>query len=403
MKAFLAAALMIWTLCGSAYAVGPITFSDADSTVTVRLQLAAQLQTTWENKDRGDEVDRDNAVYMKVRRLRPVMSVAIPEYRTSFRVHLNASPGAIELLDLQFDFKLNDQFQFRAGQYKIPFTRYRIQSFQRLTFVDWSIVTKYFGAERQQGFSVHNGYERPPKFGYVFGLFNGVNARGSHTTRLATLYGEKVLNRSDLSESHANAEFHPELVGHLSWNSDGVDVRSDTDAKDGALRYSVGSSVAWDLSPTRYEDLAVRAAQELLLKCHRWSLMTVGYVGFEPVDDDFGSRLAFVGGLVQTSYRASDRLEFSARLAHVDIDDKVSDAAYVRGQAIIAGTEEESVVSQYRNAGLLWSETEVTVGCNVYLDEHNLKVQTDVGFTRAERRDGDRTDVVTRVQIQLAF
>jgi hypothetical protein len=81
-------------------------------------------------------------------------------------------------------------YQLRIGQCKVPFTRFRIQSFQRLTFADWPIVTKFFGGERQIGVTLHNGYEDPPVRAYVVGLLSGVNARASHGIGIATVYGE---------------------------------------------------------------------------------------------------------------------------------------------------------------------------------------------------------------------
>jgi len=403
MKIFLIACLIVCVIGQAVAAIGPFEICDPDSSAIVRLQCASQLMTAWESKDQGANSDRESALYMKVRRIRPTLRVSIPEYRTSFRVHFNMAPGSIELMDFHFDVKLTPQMQFRIGQYKIPFTRYRIQSFQRLTFVDWSIVTKYFGAERQFGLSVHNGFEKPPRLGYVIGVFNGVNARASHTTRLASIYGEEIINRSDLSESAPKSEFHPEIAGHFAFSTGGINISSDSDPEGGPLRYSLASSIAWDMDPVAYEELALRGAQEILIKYQHLSLMMTGYVGFTAIDDSYRTRQAFSGILVQSSYRMNERIEFSLRYAYMDIDDFISDDAYDRAQTIIAGTDDEDVISQYEGAGLLFSEQEGTIGFNIYLDDHNFKLQNDFGFTKYERRDGDLTDYLVRSQIQLAF
>ena len=75
-----------------------------------------------------------------------------------FKLHLSTAPPSLELMDYYLNYRAKkEHLQFRFGQYKVPFTRYRIQSFQRLTFVDWSIVTRYFRAERvakQLGFEL---------------------------------------------------------------------------------------------------------------------------------------------------------------------------------------------------------------------------------------------------------
>jgi len=403
LRFLLISAITICMWASTSRAIGPIEISDRDSSAVLRLQLAAQLLTAWESKDNGTGRESDEALYMKARRIRPVMVLTIPKYKTSFRLHLSTAPGSIELMDFYFNTELCSKMSLRVGQYKIPFTRYRIQSFQRLTFADWSIVTKYFGAERQIGFSVHNGYEKPPRFAYAVGVYSGTNARASHATGLATIYGEKVSNPSDLSESAPKIKFHPEIACYLAYNSGGINVRTDSDDKGGGLRYSVASSVAWDLDPTEYEDLALRVAQEFLVKYRHFSFMGAGYLGFTDVDTSLRTRLALSGILVQSAWRATNRYEFSARYAFVDIKDAITDDALSRAQSITANSNDADLISQYKSAGMVAREHEGTVGFNVYLDGHNLKLQNDFGVSRKVRRNENRTDYLLRSQIQLSF
>lgn len=402
MKIPVAAMLITLLLSSSAAAIGPLVLHDADSTAAMRVQFAGQLLTSWESSGRNGDAGNKSDLFMKVRRARPSLRVNLPRYHTSFRLHLNVAPGAIELMDFHFDAKLTHQFQIRAGQFKIPFTRYRIQSFQRLTFVDWSMVTRYFGAERQLGLSFHNGYEQPPQFAYAIGVFSGVNARASHGTRLASLYGEEIINRSDLAGSSPQSSFHPELVGHVAFGSRAIDIRSDSDARGGPLRYSIASSLAWDLDPAEYQDLALRAAQEMLLKCRGLSLMTTVYMGFKAIDGSFRTRKAFSGILAQSAYRLHD-LEVSLRYAYVEADRAVADDAHDRASSIIEDADDNKLVARYGDAGMLLAEHEGTLGINVYVDGHGLKLQNDVGFTKYERRHDDRTVYLIRSQIQLAF
>jgi hypothetical protein len=383
-------------------AVGPFEVHSQDSSTVLRLQLAAQLQSVWESRDTGSAGGRDEALSMKARRIRPSMTLTMPRYRTTFRLHLSTAPGSLELMDLYFDSKPSSRFSIRAGQFKIPFTRYRMQSFQRLTFVDWAIVTKYFGAERQMGLALHNGFEKPPQFGFAAGVFSGVNARASHAIGLASVFGESVPNPSDLSGPAQRTEFHPEVAGHVSYNAHGIEVRSDSDPEGGGFRYSLGVSAAWDLDPVEYRDLALRMAPEVLLKYDHVSFMGVGYAGFIEMGNSYRTRRAMTGLLVQTAWFIGP-YEISLRYARVDIDDDVADAAFARAQEILAGLERGSLFDQYRNAGMVLAEQEGTLGCNVYLDGHGLKWQTDVGLTRQNRRDEDRTDYLIRSQLQLAF
>lgn len=395
------AIVLLW--CSHASAIGPFEITAADSSATLRLQLAVQMLSAWESKDNGDHDNRDQSVSMKARRIRPTITVTIPDYKTRVYLHLSAAPGSIELMDLYFDTRLTKSLSVRAGQYKIPFTRYRIQSFQRLTFVDWSLVTRYFGAERQWGLALHNGYEKPPRYACAIGVFSGVNSRSAHAVGLPSVFGEKVTNPSDLAGTGAKSEFHPEIVGHIAYNAHGIDVSSDSDPVCGDLRYSLASSVAWDLDPTNYQDLALRVAPELLVKYHHVSFMGVTYMGFVDVNGSLRTRQALTGLLVQSAWRFSARYEMSLRFARVDVNHTVADSALARAAAIIDATDDQSVRSQYRNAGTVLSEREGVLGFNVYLDEHNLKLQNDIGFTERERRDGARTDWLIRSQMQLSF
>jgi hypothetical protein len=384
-------------------AIGPFEISSPDSSTTLKIQLAAQLWTAWENKDNGTGREHESTLYMKVRRIRPTLSVSLSEYKTSFKLHLSTAPGSIELMDFYSDTKLSSLINFRFGQYKIPYTRYRIQSFQRLTFVDWAIVTRYFGAERQMGLSVHNGYEKPPRWGYAFGLFSGVNARASHAVGLASIYGEKPVNPSDLSGTARKTEFHPELVGHVSYNANDINVSTDSDAGGGEFRYSIAASAAWDMDPTDFEDMVLRLAPELLCKYRHLSVMSTGFIGFVDMDGSIRTRKAITGFLVQAAYCINRRVELSLRYAAIDIDDKITDEALLRAQAIVADADDDDITTQYKNAGNILGEREGTFGINVYLDGHGLKVQNDIAFTRYQRRDEDRTDWLARSQLQLSF
>jgi hypothetical protein len=384
-------------------AIGPFEIVDPNGKAALKLNLSTQLQMVWENKDNGVGKERDNIAFMRARRIRPALTLSLPKYKTSFRLHLSASPGSIELMDLYSDSKLSSWTNMRIGQYKIPYTRYRIQSFQRLTFVDWAIVTKYFGAERQMGFCVHNGYEKPPRWGYAIGIFNGVNSRASHAIGLSSIFGEKAINPSDLSGSSLKSKFHPELACHISYNGNNIDVSSDSDAEGGGFRYSLASSAAWDIDPTRYEDLAIRAAQEFLIKYRDFSFMGSGYIGLIDIDNSVRTRKAFTGLLSQAAYRLSERVEFSIRYAIVDIDGNLADSALSRARTIMAETDDPSIKSQYKSAGMILGEQEGTLGLNLYLDGHAYKVQNDFGFVRYKRRDENRIDYQVRTQLQLSF
>jgi len=96
-------------------------------------------------------------------------------------------------------------------------------------------------------------------------------------------------------------------------------------------------------------------------------------------------------------------LEISFRCAFVNIEDKIADDAYNRAVSIIESSDDEATVVQYGSAGIVTAETELTIGLNVYLEDHSLKIQSDLGMVRHERRDGNLTDYLIRSQVQIAF
>ncbi len=398
--------------------VGPFELYNADTSSQIRFQFAGQLRVDFESRDQGVDMSRTEQLLMKARRIRPTMTVNLLKPDLSFRLHLSTAPKSLELMDFYFNYAVTRHLQLRCGQYKVPFTRYRIQSFQQLTFVDWAIVTEAFGAERQMGFALHNGYEKPPQWGYALGVFTGVNARASHAVSLPKVYAEETTNPSDLANPASQTKFHPELFLHVSRNGTNIRVQSDTDEEREGFRYSAGVNAAWDLDPTVYQDLTVRLAPELLTKYQGLSVFTAGYAGFAEIGDPANTNLVMVGGLFQTAYRINDRYEISARYAVVDFKDAVINDAYDRAQRLIAeaednlnnSTEKElaqqylsHVMASYEDAGQILREQEVRLGFNIYIISHFLKWQNDLGRLRHTRRDGARTDYVARCQFQLTF
>ncbi len=398
--------------------IGPFEVSNRDSTAQIQLQFAGQLRTQYESKDNGEGKERSNKLFTEARRIRLTLSGKIPARRLAFKLHLSTAPGSLELMDAFFDYRLRPEIQLRFGQYKTPFTRYRIQSFQRLTFADWAIVTKYFGAERQMGLAVHNGYEKPPRWGYAVGIFTGVNARASHAVGLASIYGEATANPSDLTDPGSRAEYHPEIFIHGSFRTDKIDVQSDTDEKRGPFGALVAFNAAWDFDPVYYQDLYLRFAPEVLVKYRGLSFSGIAYGGMVRMPFSQIVRMGMTGLLAQSAYRINRAFEFSARYAVVDLERKLVDDARDRAEDLISAArsayesaeEQElllqdlnNVIARYKNAGQVRREEEVTVGFNIYWAEHALKWQNDAGLLIHARRTETRQDAVIRSQLQLSF
>lgn len=384
--------------------LGPFEIYNADSTSSIRLQFAGQLRLAFNSQDNGSNNSRTNELLMSARRIRLTLKGTIYNPDLSYKLHLSTAPKSLELMDLYFDYKLNTNFQFRFGQYKSPFTRYRIQSFQRLAFVDWALVTKYFGAERQMGLALHNGYENPPNWGYVFGIYTGVNARASHAIGLSKVYGENAVNPSDLADGRATANYHPEFFLHLTYNANNIQATSNSVKEQSRLRYSLGISSAWNIDPTPFHNFAFRLAPEFVMKHNRLSFATIGYAGYSEISGNSKIMLTMTGALFQTAYSFTDNHEISLRYSFVKFNDELTNDAMARALRLIDDSGNElDIIEQYKNAGRISREQELTLGFNVYIIGHSMKWQNDFSWLRHTYIDKVSDDFLARSQFQVTF
>ena len=387
--------------------IGPFSVSSEDGRWSLTPGLALQLRYQLDAREVGEEGDTDG--FVEARRVRPTLRGALLSKELGYYLHLSTAPGSIELMDAYLDYTLRPWLRARAGQWKIPFTRYRTGSFKDLTLVDWPVVTTYFGAERQMGLALHNGYEKPPAgLQYEAGVFTGVNARASHAVGLSRLFGETPASPSDLADPGPRAGVHPELVAHLAYNLAGIDPSRDTDWEGGPLRLSAGVSAAWDLDPDPQADLALRLAPEVLLKLLRLSLFGAFYVGFVRTGDGVGDqRLGMLGGVFQTSYLFREQLELALRYAIVQNDAGLLQDARDRARALIEAAtdlqERSALEKRYAKAGTVQREHETAIGLNVYLIGRSLKLQTDLSWLAHDTAAVRKHDLRFRTQLQLAF
>ena len=137
-------------------------------------------------------------------RVRPTLRVATRNEDFVSFVQINVLPDALYLVDLWADVRLSDWLQLRAGQLKVPFTRYRSMSVGRLTLVNWPITAAAFGAEWQMGVMLHNGGGPSSKpaadIDYAVGVFMGAARTSAFATGVADSHGRAVPNHSDLTD-----------------------------------------------------------------------------------------------------------------------------------------------------------------------------------------------------------
>lgn len=262
-------------------AVGGLQVSGASGTLTP--QLAAQGQV---------DAAIPGSASLRFRRSRFSLKGTTSDNRFQGRTQLNLQPGNAELLDLWLGVRVRPKGRLvlRAGQLKVPFTRYRAQSYQRLVIVDWEAATKAFGAERQMGIEATTGL--PPSGGLnaAFGVFGGANRRTSFETLVPDSLGLDPANPSGIAGGSSTVALEPEVVGRITWSSAGLDARTGFDHEGGPLRVLVGLSGAWDSAPDPRADLATRGAVETMVQAGGWTVTGVGYLGsYEAPSGETGS------------------------------------------------------------------------------------------------------------------
>lgn len=411
-QASLTAVIFLAALATVALAPSVVSAQPGDVTVKdgfLSLGLNVQMFYQYLEKDMGEEVHPEYSSQFKWRRIRPTATGHLLDDDLRFYLHLNVAPGALELMDFYVDYTFFPEVRLRVGQYKVPFTRYRIQSYSNLQFVDWAIVTKYFGAERNLGISLHNGYEKPMPIEYEIGLFTGRNSRTSHGVGISQVTGEPVTNPSDLVEPAAQDEFHPAVGAHMAYNYDNIQTAYETDFEKTGFRFAAGASAVWDANPVPYRDFSLRVAPELLMKFYGISLSGNYYMGFDEPDGEMArTALSMTGFLVNASYLISKWVEVSARYAQVDTDKKFREDAMDRAQDIISAESDpetaEALADQYANVGRIKSENEITACVNIYLVGRKLKLQNDASWLgHVNHDDEEKQDFRFRTQLQLAF
>lgn len=331
---------------------------------------------------------------LEVRRLRVGLRGAALDGRLTGAVVVNATPSALELIDLWAEYVLTPTLRLRGGQFKQPFTAYRMRSFTELAFVDWALVTRAFGGERQLGFELHDrGAQRATELSV--GLWGGTTVRSAHGQGVAATYGEPVANLSDLRAYALPDAPHPELTGRFAWHS----------PRGAAVRVDLGLSASADLRPVEAHDLRAAVAPELAVAAGPLRLELTGYLGAADLVERGGLGL-LAGVLAELQGRVGDRAVVGLRYARVQADGALRDDARARAERLVDAApadQRAALQRRYVDAGRVAYDQELTVGASVRLVGASLSAQADFGWLRTARDSGDRDELRGRAQLQLAL
>lgn len=295
----------------------------------------------------------------------------------SYRVNgaFGRGDGIFELEDAYVDYMLNDNWELRFGQFKLPlFYEESISSSKQLA-ADRSLANEYANQGRSQG---------------IMGTWdNGDNFRG----QIAFSDGAQTANTDFDSGMEADYAF----TGRIDWkDGDWADLEDFTSEANGNQAIRVGGFGHWqDGGSTGASGGSTPDTQVLVLgvdaqwESNGWNAF--GSVAWISTDDSASDEktddLSFV---LQGGWRFDETGEVFVRGSYVALDDRPGDPD---------------------------DPIEILIGYNRYLDGHNAKFTMDVGYFPFENAGGpvnrdtstgilpdtDSGQIAVRAQLQVLF
>lgn len=384
--------------------LGPVRIRIGDTGDWIGIGLGSQVEFGYVHQLDTAGFPNEGDATLQFRRIRSTLSSSFIDGRIRSSFQINLTPSAFELIDLWFTFTRFEFASFRLGQFKIPFDRYRAQSFSALSFIDWAPTTRMFGAERQIGTEMLvdeglGGLE------YAVGIFTGVNARAAHGVGIVEVYGEVPQNSSDFGDGEIVNEFHPELVGRLARNFGEIDTDTNSDAIGSReLRHSLGTGIAWDIRPDATEDLALRLQAEWLGKIRHVHMNFIGYVAwYEPWQ---GGKIRFgpIGVMGEIGYRFTQLWGLALRYSVTYLTPWLRDDArrYGADQVANAADPAAALIQYGRNGDQITNE-ELALAGTAYIIGNSLKAVAELGWEPQLWDTGRRNVVRFDLQLQLVF
>ncbi|MCA9623800.1 MAG: hypothetical protein KC731_32480, partial [Myxococcales bacterium] len=319
-----------------------------------RLDVGARIQTrfTYQEHDDGDRF----AFAIPRAWLRFGGHVLSPDLRFMFIADFG-SKGP-RLLDAFVDYRaVPGWLHVRLGAWRKPFSRQTISPLPRLAFVERPFDNKaYAGSLRDLGFAIHNGYEKPPTFSYVIGVFNGGLAKGIF---------------SDDPDEAANNRLDPIVTARLAYASTPGQPYGEIDFS-GEPRITIGVAGQARLDADRTDDASVTFGGDVGLQGYGLSLVGQALTRYAQTGPSFGD-LSYdgIGMNLQAGYLFAERLQPAVRYARV------------------FGPEADD------------DRQEILAGLSVFIDQHHIKAGIEAGPVIQDDPAGPTTHWVARAQLHL--
>ena len=388
--------------------LGPVRIRVGKTDDWVGIGFGTQLQFEYDQQFAGAGAQKSSTQKLEFRRIRTTLSSSFIEGRIQTRFQLNLTPSAAELVDMWFGFTRFKFASLRVGQFKIPYDRYRAQSFAALSTVDWAPTVRMFGSERQIGLEMHAG-AGVFKGEYAIGLFSGVNARSSHAVGITEVYGETPQNPSALGSGSVVSEFHPEITARLAKNFGNINTDTNSDVLGTKeLRHSLGiAGFSWDTRPVATKDLGLRLSLEWLGKISHAHMNIVSYLAwYKPWQ---GGKILFgpIGFLAEVGYRFTKMWELALQYGTTYLTPWLRSDARSYGQFQIDNatdpTDQASAMAQYGQNGNQITSDQLALAGTSHIIGNSLKVVAEAAWESQLWDLGRQNGLRLTLQLQFLF
>jgi hypothetical protein len=384
--------------------LGPVRIGVGKGDDWIGVGFATQMEFEYDRQFATGGFPSESFETLEFRRIRFTLSSSFIEGRIRSRFQINLTPSAFELIDMWFAFTRFKFASFRIGQFKIPYDRYRAQSFAALSFVDWAPTTRMFGSERQVGAEMlaSGGFF---DLEYAIGVFSGVNARAAHGVGITEVYGETAQSASDLGFGDVVSAFHPEIAARAARNFGDINTDSNSDLlRTAQLRHSVGVGVAWDARPVAAQDLGLRLSAEWLGKIRGVHMNVVSYLAwYKPWE---GGKILFgpLGFMAETGYRFNIMWELALRYSMTYLTPWLRSDARSYGQAQIdAAADSPDAMMQYERNGDQTTSQDLALAATSRVIGDSLKIVAETAWEQQLWNTGRANGFRFNLQLQLLF
>ncbi len=359
-----------------------ITYFSNDSSLFT--QIGLRVQTLYIGRQDLDAKSWEENFLIRRSRLKFDGYVFNPDIRYKFEFGLSNNDTrrrsvtengqtANFILDAVIKWRFAKNWEFWAGQTKLPGNRERVISSQSLQFVDRSLVNALFNLDRDLGIQLHHHFSLNRfLFRQSLALSKGEGRNiiisnpesgRQHTLRFEFLPFGSFTDRGDYFGSDLAREPKPKLSIGISGDLNSDAVRS---------RGNLGQFVRDTISTDKYltSDLITWIVDGIFK--YRGISVTSEYIHRDAPDrkSGFGYGQGFFGAI---GYLISPRFELAGRYTSI---------TPISGLTTIQNTKE------------------YTLGASWYIKEHDLKVEGDFSYLS---RSSQNESLVFRLQCELAI